>query len=444
MAKKNNISTEIAPRDVREVAALELRKAVEAIAVRPQGGKITLLMRKAFNVLLYNAQEQGEDQSIYRIRLSDLVHNSSYESNDYETFKEYIRRMNSVKVEWNSTSEEGEKRWGISTLLAEAEIINAPGGIMVEYSFSPKIKKRLLDPVIYTKLSLRFQSSLRSNAALALYELCSRYATSPRGLTLRAAWLWWRPVLTGSPDSDAEKDFSEYKYFKRDVLKPAIAEVNKLTDIDVDLIEHKEGRRVSELQFRVSGKSQKSLDLGEGPVIDSSIIQRIMSFGVKPHEANAIYADHEEGYLRATIEFVEQRLKKDGVTPILSPAAYFKDALKKNYAAGRVPKPLKLAKPSPEDVRQKIFDQYLQHQRDQARKLFGEFTKEQQQDALGRFERERMASDPVLLKEYRKKGLESKMAEAAFVIWLSQTTWGDEPSETDLMNFAIEHELIKV
>lgn len=441
MTKKTPYATDLAPRDI---SALEVKKAVEAIAIRPQAGKITLLMRKAFNVLLYYAQEQGHDQKVYRVRLAELVHNASYESNDYEAFKEYLRRMVSTNVEWNSTNEDGERRWGISNMLAEAEIIKKPGGIVVEYSFAPKIKERLLDPVVYTRLSLRFQSSLRSNAAVALYEMCSRYATSPRGLTLRAAWVWWRPVLTGSPDIDGEREFAEYKYFKRDVLKPAVAEVNKLTDVEVELIEHKEGRRVSEIQFRVARKAQSALELGDAPVIDSSVIQRIMAFGIGQSEANTIYADNDEGYLRATIELVEERIKKEGAARVMAPAAYFKDALRKSYAAGRVTKLPKTVKLTAVDTRKKILEQFIQHQRNQARQVFGEYSKDQQLEAQTRFEADRVESDPVLSKQYKKKGLASKMVEAAFVVWLSQFIWGEEPTETDLMNFAIESGIVKV
>jgi hypothetical protein len=41
-----------------------LRKAVEAIAIKPHAGKLTLLARKINNVLLAEAQEQGINESI--------------------------------------------------------------------------------------------------------------------------------------------------------------------------------------------------------------------------------------------------------------------------------------------------------------------------------------------------------------------------------------------
>ena len=46
--------------DVVSPSSAELRKAVEAIAIQPKSGKITLLTRKLFNVLLAVAQQADE------------------------------------------------------------------------------------------------------------------------------------------------------------------------------------------------------------------------------------------------------------------------------------------------------------------------------------------------------------------------------------------------
>jgi hypothetical protein len=82
-------------------------------------------------------------------------------------------------------------------------------------------------------------SQLRSHAGVALYEICTRYKDI--GRTARQAWRWWCPVLSGNPPSEKSARL-EYRIFKRDTLKPAIAEVNAITDIDVELVEHKDGR----------------------------------------------------------------------------------------------------------------------------------------------------------------------------------------------------------
>lgn len=57
MATKRAKKTDV---DVVSASSAELRKAVEAIAIQPKSGKITLLTRKLFNVLLAVAQQADD------------------------------------------------------------------------------------------------------------------------------------------------------------------------------------------------------------------------------------------------------------------------------------------------------------------------------------------------------------------------------------------------
>jgi plasmid replication initiation protein len=300
---------------VKEVIKLpSLKKAQEAIAILPKFGKVTLLTRRIFNVLLQLAQEDGE-LSMYRCRLSKVLFNASFDSNNTEVVKEQLRRMASIQVEWNSTSGTGERRWGVSNLLADAEVIEEKGAVWIEWSYSEKVRSKLLDPEIYARISLQAYSQIRSSASAALYEICARYVTNPSNLTMRAPWQWWRPRLTGNPEDAVEK--TEYKFFKRDVLKPSIAEVNRLADVCVELVEHKEGRRVTEIQFRVTKVSQGYLNLPDQNMVNTEIINRLVDeIGLMAEEAAKVYADYDESYLMATINLVCTR-QKDRNLPAL-------------------------------------------------------------------------------------------------------------------------------
>lgn len=417
----------------------QLKKAVEAIAIRPTRGRITMLMRKSFNVILHNAMEQGSDVEIYRIRLADLIANVSPDSNDYETFKIYLRKMNATQVEWHSTSDDGDT-WGVSSLLAEAEVLNTKrSGYVLEYSFAPKIKKRLLDPDTYTHINLRFQSVLRSNASLALYEICSRYSTNPSNVTMRANWQWWRPILTGTPDQESEGEYGEYKYFKRDVLKPAINELNARTDLEVELIEHKIGRRVDEVQFRVGRKAQTNLDLGEGPIIDSQLLQRLINLGFAAEAAREVYTENEETLIRVCIEKTEERIKNKTLPAVTSPVAYFKSLLKDKSNFPLLTSPKAKAKgDSPEDVKKKLREAYFVQQRQNAQAMFNEAGSEDRKRWITQFESEFLVNNPQIAKAYEKKGIEGKIAQSSFINWLATITWGMEPTESELLMFAIE------
>ncbi|WP_246793256.1 replication initiation protein [Burkholderia perseverans] len=442
--------------DVVNASSAELRKAVEAIAIQPKSGKITLLTRKLFNVLLAVAQQADDSGDTYRALLSDIVANSAFDSNDTALVKEHLRRMVSVQVEWSTgtSSQKPGRKWGISTLIADAEILEDPATrrVWVEFSFAPKIKKKLLDPVQYARLSLQFQSQLRSSAGLALYEICVRYLTNPSHLTMREPWEWWRPILSGTPDTEAGDEAKrEYKYFKRDYLRPAIAEVNAVTNIFVELIEHREGRRVAEIQFRVSERKQPMLALDEHPnVFDSTLVDRMVKIGIPLKEAQTLYADSEENRIRAALQMTEQRMRSTTLPPVRSAAALFKDALKKGYAppvadpadalpgstAGKLTA-VASATGVADDPKARLRGEYDAYRRKEAKALY-----EEQGDAERDLARTSFESDVLpalgshLRDDWRRRGLDSKLVETAFFDWLALKTWG-EPTDGDLLAFTL-------
>ncbi|MFM0321987.1 replication initiation protein [Caballeronia glebae] len=438
--------------DVVSPSSAELRKAVEAIAIQPKSGKITLLTRKLFNVLLAVAQQADESGDTYRALLSDIVANSAFDSNDTALVKEHLRRMVSVQVEWSTgtSSQKPGRKWGISTLIADAEILEDPTTrrVWVEFSFAPKIKKKLLDPVQYARLSLQFQSQLRSSAGLALYEICVRYLTNPSHLTMRETWEWWRPILSGTPDTEAGDEAKrEYKYFKRDYLRPAIAEVNAVTNIFVELVEHREGRRVAEIQFRVTERKQPMLALDEHPnVFDSTLVDRMVKIGIPLKDAQTLYADSEENRIRAALQMTEQRMRSTSLPPVRSAAALFKDALKKGYAP-----PLEVLPPATsgaasrtsaaasgaDDLKARLLSEFSAYRRKEARVLYDEQGEEEREVARQSFEDDVLPGLGTHMRDdWRKRGLDSKLAETSFFDWLARKTWG-EPTDGDLLAFTL-------
>lgn len=386
----NNLPIPVDPGDIK--------KAHQAIAVVPSKGvRITLLMRRFFNVLLFHAQDE-KGKETYRRELSEILSGASYTSANLEVAKSTLRSMAKTPVEWNTVSnDEGERRWGVSTLLADAEVIEKNGRLFIEWSYSPKIRPRLLDPELYVRLSLSMYSSLRSSTSAALYEVCVRYVTNHDGLTNRADWQWWRPRLTGIPDSDPEQA-REYKYFKRDTLVPAIREINELTDIQVELIEHKNGRRVTDIQFMVSRKQQQGLPLDDANLVDNQLLERLARFGFSKEEAVKFYTSKDEATLRQTIDYVETRLKKTNLPPIESAAAFFREALRKGYAKSAKPAPTDIKPALPKPQREKTVDLEEERRRVKALMEFESMSQEDKQKILSKL----AESNPALAIQINK------------------------------------------
>ena len=316
----------------KELTENPLRKPVNTLAIVPtKSSKITVLARKAYNVLLYIAQEQGIDQEVFRAPLQSVLRGVDFNSNAREIVKQHLRAMVSTTVEWQSpTAGEGEA-WNVAGLLAHARVYKQSGENWVEWSFAPNIKRELLEPQRFARLRLDIISQLRRHSGVVLYEICARYRDV--GLTARQPWPWWRPVLTGSPDTE-DSVKQEYRFFKRDVLKLAIAEINAVTDLTVELIEHKAGRFISDIQFKVAKKQQESLPLRHPPVpVDMSQVVRATAAGIRSEDAEALIQAHGNDAMTTGLDALHKRIANEFPEPLRDPYRYLRALLESNSAS---------------------------------------------------------------------------------------------------------------
>lgn len=299
-----------------------LRKPVNTLAIVPKTGRITTLARKSYNVLLYEAQDQGLERDVFRAPLDRIMVGVDFNSNDHALVKKHLRSMVATTVEWQSPTTGEGTSWNVSGLLAHARLSKERNQVWVEWSYATNLKQELLQPSVFARVRLEVLSQLRTYAGVTLYEICTRYKDI--GRTSRQQWRWWHPVLTGNPPSERTERI-EYRTFKRDTLKPAIAEVNALTELEIELTEHKLGRYIDEIQFTIRPKRQAALPMAtnRGPV-DLGLIERARKLGVREEVAEALLDQHGEEALRSGISAVEKRAASEFPEPLRSAERYLK------------------------------------------------------------------------------------------------------------------------
>ncbi|NVO05896.1 MAG: replication initiation protein [Rhodoferax sp.] len=419
--------TKIADGVTEDHSLMEFRKANEVIAPRvKRGGTFSLLSRKVFNVILYHSQRLGtpganapegdpEFLRFYWVQLSELAHDAAYNSGDVAVLEDALDKLQDIKIIVDDS-----RGYAADVLIPNIRIIPARRGkpTMVGWTLDATTEKTLLRPELYTRLSIYYLTSLKTTAGISLYENAKRYATNPSGLTGREPWEWWHDVLTGLP---IDNDKSEYKYFKRDVLNPAIAEVN-LTDIRVILLETKNGRRITHLQFRIERVEQGALELPPQPVVDSKTIDRIRELGIHVREAEDLFASHDTHLVRATLDWVRDRMASKTLPRVESQAALFRSALRGRYAAQKSVAPKALPSPlQAEDPAKLMAAAELaarENLRDAARAYYAGLDDATQSALLAEFEAMN-SGNPIVLRHLRKTRLESKLVESPFMLWLS-------------------------
>lgn len=312
--------------------AMPLRKPVNTLAIVPKSQRITSLGRKSYNVLLFEAQSQGLDKDVFSAPLDRIIRGVDFDSNDQELIKKHLRAMVSTTVEWQSPTTGEGTSWNVSGLLAHARLSKVRGQVWVEWSYAVNLKQELLQPTVFARLSLEIISQLRSHAGIALYEICSRYKDI--GRTSRQAWQWWRPVLSGRPENEKTAKL-EYRIFKRDTLKPAIAEVCAITDIDVELVEHKAGRFVDELQFLIRPKLRAAAAPARQPPepVDLGVVTQARALGIADARAEELIEQYGLPAFQSALEALRRRLENAFPEPLRDPFRYLKALLSGEAAA---------------------------------------------------------------------------------------------------------------
>lgn len=421
-----------------------LKKTVDSLALVPTRDRLSLMARKVYNVLMFHAQKQGVNAPVYRVRLREVINSIEFNSNNTEVLKEHLRQMVTTKVEWQSpTTGEGAK-WGVSTLIAHAQLLVERGETVMEWSYAPTIKQAILDPERYARISLEYQSAFRTMGGLVLYEICARYVDNPGGVTNRQPWTWWRPVLTGSPEDQQGGAYDEWKYFKRDVIKKAVAEVNALTDLVVEPIEHKRGRSVADLQFSVRRRQRvRPLQSLPSPV-NLRDIGRAIAAGIEQEKAEKLLERYGEDRFGHAVAALEKRLARTDLEAVRKPAKFLGSLLEQGRAV-----PLdhveRSGQPQPERgeraARLALLEQYRADRRSEAFALFNELPLANQAQRLADFETLVAARlSPAVLRSYKSKGISSPMVRAHFLKFLADESFGpgwETPTDTVLLDFGL-------
>ena len=224
----------------------EVIKASPAIQIQ---SKISLLQRRAWNVLLANAYNELPDKDIHSVSLVELAAKLGFDSGNQEYLKEVLRSLRSCEVEWNLLNKDNQQVWGVASLLASAEIENG----ICTYGFAPHLRLKLHNPRIYAKLNLRLQNRFTSRYALILWEICFDYFDTDRdqGETPFIPLDTFKSLMGLD-----ETDYPVFKVLNRDLIKPALKEINDLTDYLIEVEQKRIGRRIGELKFRITKVKQ--------------------------------------------------------------------------------------------------------------------------------------------------------------------------------------------
>tara|TARA_R110002049_G_scaffold267580_4_gene443972 strand:+ start:3137 stop:4210 length:1074 start_codon:yes stop_codon:yes gene_type:complete len=253
-----------------------------------------------------------------------------YNSNDMDTLKQSLRSLAETTAEWDMLDANGRQEWGVSALLSYAKL---SGGVC-EYAYSPALAEKLHDPKVFALINLNIQRRFTSGHALALYENCYRF--------VRTGSTGWWPIdlfrrLIGV---DGSAYYESFKHLNAKIIKPAVAELNKTSNILITPELHKMGRQVSDVRFLIKENPQLAmLDIDDGEALrQGPVYAELMELGVSDRLARQWISEHGEDYVLEKITYLKGRGAVD------SPVGYLRAALRNDYKTPAAPEPTPKAK----------------------------------------------------------------------------------------------------
>lgn len=211
--------------------------------------KLSLTQRKLMNALLLQAYDFLPVQKTHKVDIKTLCAIIGYDSKNTRPLKDALVALTHTAVEWDILTPENKNSWKVSSLLASAEIEDG----VCEYSYSPVLAKELYQPERFALINMAVQRKFNSSYSLALYENCLRY----KGIKTTGFWDIgdFRRLL----GVDGIKTYSTFGRLNDLLIKPAVKEINKYSDITIKPFVDKKGRTVCAIRFSVKENAQMPL-----------------------------------------------------------------------------------------------------------------------------------------------------------------------------------------
>lgn len=295
-----------------------LKKHVAAIHI---GAKLSLLQRKLVNALLYNAYDQLLTAQEHEISASVLCEMIGFDSKNIGYLKGALKGLMETVVEFDVLEEDGERSWEAMVLLPYAKI---KGGTCT-YRYERALAEKLYHPDVYSKINLSVLREMNSAHALVLYENCYRF----EGIG-HTAW-WDVDVFRKLMGVDMMSSYKPFKALNRNVIQPAMKEVNKLSNIQIEMETRMKGRSVTGLRFIVRPNRQLSL-VGmeaEDDITQNPAYQALLSEGISKTLARAWVIEYDEEYIFDKLDLAGSEAAKGKIKS--SKAGFLKAAVEQDF-----------------------------------------------------------------------------------------------------------------
>lgn len=402
---------------------------------------LTHTQRMVSNVLLKNAFKDLLSDERHQIKISTLLQSIDCNTRNIKAVKDILSVLATTKLEWNILDKDKKNRWGVSALLAYAEIKSG----VCSYEYSAGLRKIFSNPNIYARLNLLIQRQFKCGHTLAIWEYLMEFLCSTG---FKSGYTDWLSVEAFKKLLGTHNDplYKEFKYVGQRLVKKPLKKINEVSDISAEVEYERKKRKVVALRFKVARKENYQLPLDmplppdlvdvkasatqrprektKEPEDSSPILERLLSFGLTKKQAQKILSNHDENYITENLDIVEKNCRAGKVTKV---PAYTMTAIKEDYR----PKKSFLEEEQETEEKQTKAQQEQKRRQEVFEKLNIELEANRLEAAIDKLPvakrktldkefLESLQGNPngaIALKSYKKKGLGSIMVKSVFNVF---------------------------
>ena len=270
----------------REVMDLVVHHPTEAVHIDTVSGKLDTIVFSSILACMRHAFDRKEIASqgdMFFVKRDDFRrYVGREESNNDDDIIESCNRMLDLKIQWNTLSKGRVKFGGRLNLLSTFSLTERAG----HYGFraNPDLSRlvNLLKPQLYGRYRLLQIQALKATYSRKLFWFVmedlgrTHGEQEPQLHVTEPCKVEWLKEYLGVMKFPRYKAF---KFFKSEVLNPAVADISRQSGYTIDVMMHRVGRSVDAISFRLSRNDQLALGLTEGTAEDA-LLTDLQQFGI--------------------------------------------------------------------------------------------------------------------------------------------------------------------
>lgn len=298
----------------RDVALKKSNAAIKTVSA------LGLLEQKVIDACIFVARPKILTQGLHAVDMDYFKWLLSFNSKNNDYLKKSITKVQQTLIQINIYDDKNPDKdfWHSTPFIYD---VSFSGG-KVFFRVPESLHQNIADPKTWTLLSFRIKNKFTSVYAYTLYQRC-------RSDQFRGATDWWtvddfREIMnSGQPDL-----YTKFQDLQKRVIKPAVEQINKFSDILVTPDFRRRGRTITHIRFLIETNPAVGTNIDEKERLPAGLFDTLKNqFGLANSQIDELAVDYDPSYLADKVEFTRFRMTKQTIG---RPDLYLIKALKED------------------------------------------------------------------------------------------------------------------